>query len=138
VSESEDENTLTISEQEISELRETLNGMILDALKEAGATGLTMSEVTAAVLAQKKQPRCLERFYLFGARLRESFGYWDACDPVAVAILNLVAAQNRIGSAIAAEGDYGKSDDLEPALEARRDAAQELNRALRKCPRAYQ
>ena len=57
MSESEDENTLTISEQEISELRETLNGMILDALKEAGANGLTMSEVTAAVLAQKKQPK---------------------------------------------------------------------------------
>ena len=55
---------------------------------------------------------------------------WDACDPVTQALLNLVAAQNTIAAAIDAGADGYDDSDLEPALAARRQAADDLMKAL--------
>ncbi len=49
-------------------------------------------------------------FYGPAYRARSRFGLWDACDPVAAAIVNLTAAQNDLAHAISEDVDYGTGD----------------------------
>ncbi len=73
-------------------------------------------------------------------------GRWDSADPVALAILNLVMAQNAVAMAITEAVDYGGyrilKDGMPPnlvlALKARVKAADELMMALAVCPDAFQ
>jgi hypothetical protein len=56
---------------------------------------MTVQEIVEDMLT----PEPVKKFYARADRLRKAFGYWDACDPAAQAILNLVAAQNSIAQA---------------------------------------
>ena len=48
-----------------------------------------------------------DAFYLRGDLLRSAFGNWDACDPVAHCILDLVEAQHELADLFVDDAEYG-------------------------------
>jgi hypothetical protein len=76
-------------------------------------------------------------FYARVDLLRPAFGKWDACDPVAHAILDAVEAQTELADAIS---DYVDINSDEAAIEAakarRRAAGERLTRLISETDRA--
>jgi hypothetical protein len=66
-----------------------------------------------------------DQFYARGDLLRAKFGQWDACDPVAHAILDLVEAQTALADAIDEYANFGGGEAAIRAAMAKRAAAAE-------------
>lgn len=73
-----------------------------------------------------------EAFYTRADLLRPMFGMWDACDPVAHAILDIVEAQRELADAIADYADRGVGGKaaINAAVEKRDAAGERLEEAL--------
>ena len=67
--------------------------------------------------------------------LKEHFGNWDPCDPVANAILDLVEEQNKLAAAIDDDALYDDSAALAPARMARELAISNLHMAVEEARR---
>jgi len=83
--------------------------------------------------------RELEHFDCAVEEARRGFGEWDICDPVVLAILRVVQAQNDFAHAIGEVTAYGADDrTVETAIEERRQTIAALQEALEREPRGFQ
>lgn len=74
----------------------------------------------------------VDAFYARADLLRPMFGMWDALDPVAHAILDIVEAQRELADAIEDDADYdlGGKAAIKAAVEKRDAAGERLEEAL--------
>jgi hypothetical protein len=70
----------------------------------------------------------IDAFYQRANLLRSEFGYWDACDPIAHCILDLVEAQTEITHTIDDDVNYGVGGNaaIQAAVKTRAGAARKL------------
>jgi hypothetical protein len=73
-----------------------------------------------------------DAFYLRGDLLRSAFGNWDACDPVAHCILDLVEAQHELADLFVDDAEYCIQNEaaFTAAVKKRHAAGEKLMRAL--------
>jgi hypothetical protein len=74
----------------------------------------------------------IDAFYARADLLRSQFGVWDARDPIAHIILDLVEAQSELSDLFEDEGLYGFDSEaaFKALVEKRRDAGRKLWAAL--------
>jgi len=123
-----------IDHADLAKMVTAIERAMLEALTDAGPAGLTNSETAHTA----ERSSVVYRFYMRADQLREHFGQWDACDPVVQALLNLTAAQCALAAAIEESVETGDESGVLPAIVARRQAADDLMRALAAVPDAYQ
>ena len=80
-----------------------------------------------------------ERFDFVVEDAKRYFGQWDMCDPVVLAILRVVQAQNDFAHAMEQVTLYGVGERVvEAAIKERREVIAALQEALEDEPRGFQ